>query len=494
MKTVLYSNEMQTCDYNTINYYKINSEILMERAALAVSEEMSKYIDITDKILVFVGNGNNGGDGVAVARILNNLGYDTSILLCGEEDKFSEQLKKQLIISRQYDIKEISKDNILDYNVLVDGIFGIGLSRDIKDKFSEYIDLYNESKALKFSIDIPSGINANNGQVMGVSCKSDVTITFNFLKPGHLLYPGREFSGNTFVYDIGINENSFLNDVNPDMYCFEKDDLMLLNNRKTSSNKGDYGKILIIAGSKGMSGSAYFSAASALRMGAGLVKVYTTEDNREIIQKKLPEAIVSAYTNYDEKGLLKELEWSNVCVLGPGIGTSVLSRKIVDFVITNYSKNLILDADALNIISKNISLIKKNNCKMILTPHLGEMSRLIGKNLCNIKDDNLEIAKEFAKKYNLILCMKDAATIVASDKTYINTSGNNGMSTAGSGDVLTGIIAGVIGNGIEPHLAAPLGVYIHGLCGDMANLKLGAHSMLASDIIDSISLVLKEGI
>ncbi len=522
MNTVLTAEEMKQCDYNTINYFGIKGSTLMERASLSVCDELKKHIKFSDKILAFVGTGNNGGDSVCVARLMHNFGFNVSILLCGDEAKFSSDLKEQLDIARRYNISEKSLfefwdgnsignfeavSGISNFDVYVDGIFGIGLSRNVEGLFLEAIKLFNNQKGYKVAIDIPSGINTNTGQVMGEACKVDATITFNFLKNAHLLYPGRNYSGKTSVCDIGINENSFLEDIqlenvkriSPKTFSLEKCDLHLLNNRNDASNKGDYGKILIIAGSQGMSGAAYFSACAALRMGAGLVKVYTTEDNREILQKKLPEAIVVTYSGFDDEKLQQELSWSNVTVIGPGIGGSKASQQIVKYVLSNYDKHLIIDADAINILSENIDLLQKMKTIPVLTPHMGEMHRLNKLDISEIKSNPLEHAKDFASKYKVCLCLKDAATVVVSgndEANYINTSGNSGMSTAGSGDVLTGIIAAILG--ANKHLPqinklVALAVYFHGLCGDKAASKLGAHSMLASDIIDAISDVLKEG-
>ena len=496
MKTVLSANEMKKCDYNTINHYKISSAVLMERASLSVFSMLSEHIDKYSNILVFVGTGNNGGDGVCLARILHNYGFNVSILLCGDEVKFSNDLKKQLAISRNYGINEVDIKCVNEYDVLIDAIFGIGLSRDITGTFAKYVTAFNKANGFKMAIDIPSGINTDNGKVMGIACKVNATVTFNYRKIGHLIYPGREYCGTTYICDIGINDNSFLDDIKPSVYCIDDEDVMCLNNRNEDSNKGDYGKVLIIAGSNGMSGAAYLCAKAAIRTGAGLVKIYTASDNREIIQTSLPEAIVSCYGEYDENTLAKMLEWSSVCAMGPGLGQSDVSGKIVEYVINRYDKPLVVDADAINIISNNTSILENHTCPIIITPHLGEMRRLTGDEIEDIRKDMVSKALDCTNRYNVITVLKSASSVVAlpNGNSFINTTGNNGMSTAGSGDVLTGIIAGIIAGGITPSMAAPLGVYIHGLCGDEASEKLSAHFVCASDIIDMLSVVLKEGL
>lgn len=494
MKTILSAKEMKKCDYNTINYYGIKSSTLMERASLSVFSVLSDFINFNSRILVFVGTGNNGGDGVCLARLLHNYDFNVSILLCGDEDKFSPDLVEQLEISRKYNIKEVDIDCINEYDVFIDAILGIGLSRDVTGEYARYVTAFNKATGFKMAIDIPSGINTDNGSVMGVACKVNATVSFNYRKPGHLLYPGREYAGNTFICDIGINRRSFLDDINPYIYCVDEEDIKILDNRNEDTNKGDYGKVLVIAGSKGMSGAAYLCAKAALRTGAGLVKIYTTSDNRTILQSQFPEAIVSCYDTFDEMSLRKEMEWSTVCAIGPGISKSDIAKNIVEYVVKRYDKPLVIDADAINIISNNKSILKDHNNQIIITPHLGEMKRLIGGEIPDIKNDMINKASDCTKEYNVITVLKSAATVVSlKENVFINTSGNNGMATAGSGDVLTGIITGLIANNINPEYAAVLGVYLHGLCGDKASEKLGAHFVNASDIIEMISVVLKEG-
>ena len=536
MLYVLSANQMKQCDYNTIHHFGIPSCVLMERAALGVVDVLTERIDKDARVLVFVGVGNNGGDGVCVARILYNLGYDVTLLMCGDEEKFSPDLREQLDIADKYGILKITTDDIGkstnrkdnninrigEYDVFVDAIFGIGLSRDVEGRFAECIKAFNEADGLKIAIDMPSGINTDTGSVCGIACKVDITVTFNYLKSGHLLYPGRECSGDTIVKDIGINDNSFLDDISPSIYYYERNDLDILNNRKADTNKGYFGKVLVIAGHEGMSGAAYLAAKAVLRMGAGLVKIYTTSDNGDVLRSQLPECLMTTYESYDEESLQKELNWSTECVIGPGIGTDETVTLITKYVLNDYNKPLVIDADALNIISGDLSLLvcRQDNYKMdeetlgdgngydgecqreegndklhynrIITPHPGEMSRLCGMDISHIKKDMVKVSRDFADKYGVITVLKAASTVtsIPNGKSYINTSGNNGMATGGSGDVLTGIIAGIIANGIAADVAAGLGVYLHGLCGDYAAEKYNKHYIIASDIIEAIGKVI----
>ncbi len=493
MKAILTASQMREADRNTIEYYGIPSAVLMERASLSVANVITEHADKNSKVLVFVGTGNNGGDGVCVARIIHNIGYEAALLICGDEDKFSDELKKQLEIAGKYNIARVSFEDVDEFDVFVDAIFGIGLSRDVTGHFAECINAFNSARGLKVAIDIPSGINTDNGNVCGIACHVDITVTFNYLKPGHLLYPGKKYSGKTIVCDIGINDNSFLDTIKPGILCFDREDIAVVNNRSADTNKGDFGKVLVIAGHQDMSGAAFLSAKAALRMGAGLVKIYTTSDNGLILGSEFPEALISTYNEYDEEQLIEELNWSTVCVIGPGIGQDDVATCITKYVINNYDKPLVIDADALNIISNNMELLDKHFYNRIITPHPGEMSRLTGMNISNIKEDLIRCATDFTDKYGVTTVLKCASTVTStpSGNVYINMSGNNGMATGGSGDVLAGMIAGLIANHIDVDTAAALGVYIHGLCGDKVASESNVNYLIATDIISAIGKVLR---
>lgn len=342
---------------------------------------------------------------------------------------------------------------------------------------------------------------------MNVAVKADHTITFGHQKTGLLLYPGAEYAGEITVADIGFPQEATVK-ANPDTFYYEKHDLGLLPSRKKYSNKGTYGKVLIIAGSKGMSGAAYLSAKAAYRTGAGLVKILTSEANRIIIQTSLPEALFSAYDeeglNIDQRSqkLVSELQWASVIVIGPGLGQTKTAQELVETVLRKAEVPVILDADAINLISKKLNcnqakgrlselsfLLKENT---ILTPHLMELSRLTGMTVTEIADNLIDTARQCSYNNKLIYAIKDARSVVSqAGRYYINVSGNNGMATGGSGDVLTGILGALIAQGLEPYDAACLGVYLHGLAGDEAARDKGTYSMMASDIVNSIGNVIK---
>ena len=294
--------------------------------------------------------------------------------------------------------------------------------------------------------------------------------------------------------EIGITEESFLGK-EPQTIAFTEEDLTGLPKRQAESNKGTYGKVLVIAGNEQMAGAAYFSAKAAYLCGCGLVKVVTHENNKTMLHTKLPEALIQTYEGKkaEKESLIEAVNWADVIVVGPGLGQSSLSENILKTVLKTASVPMVLDADALNLLAKERELLKLPHTDLIVTPHLGEMARLADMPVDYIKKNLILTAEEFAREYNVICVLKDARTIISIPygKTYVNLSGNHGMATGGSGDVLTGMIAGLLAGGVSPETAAALGVYLHGKAGDTAAGKTGHYSLMASDILDGISEVTK---
>lgn len=515
MKKLVNSQQMKKIDAFTIDEIGIPAMVLMENAANEVVAAMEERISGEDIILVICGSGNNGGDGMAAARILLNHGFQVDVFLIGERDKLSPESRKQLDIIENLEMviwDDISEINFKGYTVLVDAIFGIGLDRPAEGKYAETIQLMNAFQGYVFAVDIPSGISADNGQVLGTAVRADVTITFGIEKIGQLLYPGSLHTGKLIVSDIGFPPSA-MDVISSNVLFYEESDLFSLPRRAAYSNKGTYGRVVIIAGSANMSGAAFLAAKAAYRSGAGLVQIITPDENRAILQMQLPEAIL---TTYQPDGLDQESErlkiidavsCADAIVVGPGIGRSDAARTVVDLVLENSQIPLIIDADALNILSDrfNDAALPGNDSRArisavaqavpvgsILTPHLKELARLLAKDLAEIKADLLGSAVFCTADSDLTFVMKDARTVVAhQDEHYINASGNNGMATGGSGDVLTGIIAGLLAQGLAPSEAAKLGVYIHGLAGDIAAQEKSEYSLMASDLIEALPAVLR---
>lgn len=510
MKYIVDSMEMKNIDNDTINEVGIPSMVLMERAALEVMQVVTNNITIKDKIVVVCGNGNNGADGVAIGRLLFLKGYEVSIKLLIEETACKVDLRNQIKIARNLGINIDNKVDLNEYTIVIDAIFGIGLNSQVSGIYSEFINLINQGNYIVFSVDIPSGLSADTGKPMNISIKANYTITFGYEKIGLLLYPGAIYAGKVIVTDIGFPDIA-RQKTNPRYITFEKKDLNLIPKRYDYSNKGTYGKVLVIAGNINMAGASYLSAKAAYYMGTGLVKVMTPSENRIILQSLLPEAVLITYDNTKwnetiKEKLIEELASVNVVVFGPGLGVGLFSETMFDNVIENCKVPLILDADGINILGKRLDdnesmdepleRVKKIASILpngtILTPHLKELSRLLKISVNDITSNITQVA-DLCTKYNSnIFALKDARTIVANkEQRYINCTGNNGMATAGSGDVLTGIIAGLIAQDLEPFTSTMLGVYIHGLAGDIGSENKGNYSLMASDIIEALPHVLK---
>ncbi len=538
MKYLVSSGEMKEIDKKTIEGMGIPAIVLMERAALKVAEAVEGYLKEPEglyqgnKILAICGTGNNGADGVAAARILSCKGYEAKIYVIGDRTKASPLFTQQLEIAVNFGVPMISNLDSAEYTIdnntiLIDAVFGVGLNKEVTGIYRDIIDKINLSaKRRVFAVDIPSGLSGDTGFPMGAAVKADSTITFGYLKAGMVMYPGCEYAGEVTTADIGFASGEKLG-LNLKYFTYEKADLKLLPLRKAYSNKGSYKKVFIIAGSSNMSGAAYFSARAAYKTGAGLVKIMTNEKNRSILQTSLPEALLCTYHDKELTAamldsLKEELTWGDVLVIGPGIGRSKEAEKLLELVLENVKVPLIVDGDAVWLLGQKINAIQKENFSpgilneeynvlsdkteenfmadrigylknllpdnTILTPHLKELSYLLGVPVERIQKGLLEIADICMEGNHNIYAIKDARTVVAFEgKQYINMSGNNGMATGGSGDVLTGIIAGLIAGGLQEPGAAALGVYLHGLAGDYACRDLGEYSLMATDITDYIS-------
>lgn len=489
---------MQAVDGYSIEIIGIPSAVLMEKAAMAVALTIKKKCNSKKKerILVVCGTGNNGGDGIATARILNEWGLDASVLLLGKEEKATDETKRQLMIAKNTGVIIKNETELGEYTIIVDAIFGIGLSRTIEGKYYEIIEKINQSEAFVCAVDIPSGIHTDTGKVMGIAVKAHVTVTFGFQKLGMVLYPGCEYANKVIVADIGFPKKA-VEAVKPRCFVFEKEDKKDLPKRQNDSNKGSYGRVLIIGGSTNMCGACYLSAKAAYRTGAGLVKIMTEETNRIILQTNLPEAVLFTYNkenlikseqNQLKELLKKELDWATVIVIGPGLSTEKHGEILLDFVMEYAKVPIIVDADAINLLAKKKDWEQNKEEKtLILTPHLKEMSRLTGDSIDKIKEDLVSYGMKYAKEKEICLVLKDARTVITDGTiAYVNCSGNNGMSTGGSGDVLTGIIAGLLAQQASALDACGLGTYFHGLAADREVLDGNAYSLIASDIIEGL--------
>ena len=512
MKYALSSGQMKAIDRHTMETIGIPACVLMEKAAMAVVRHTKELCSEKDQILAVCGYGNNGGDGIAAARILFMEGYSVAVIMVGDRQNATKETKQQIKIARKLGIPFIRKVKWEEYTGIIDAIFGIGLTRTITGEFRKIIETINQSGKKVISVDVPSGVCADDGKIMGIAVNADITVTFGYQKIGCLLFPGSECAGKVYVEDIGFANGGL--EEPPTRFYFDETAQALLPVRSKNSNKGTYGKVLVIAGSKNMSGAAYFAATAAYRMGSGLVRILTAQENREVLQRQIPEAVLTTYETSDDgisetdaQSIREAVEWASVIVLGPGLGLSATSARIVNYVICECKVPLVIDADGLNIISRLITekvpaeegiegriryISGLLPAGTILTPHKKELSLLTGIPLADLVGCLIDSSAACTYNNDLIYVKKDVRTIVSfGNSDYINVSGNDGMATAGSGDVLAGMIAGLLAQGESPKMAAMAGVYLHGLAGDAAAKKKGPRSMLASDILEAIPEVLQ---
>ncbi|MDE7300028.1 MAG: NAD(P)H-hydrate dehydratase [Lachnospiraceae bacterium] len=579
MNYIVDAKQMREIDRRTIEEIGIPALVLMERAAQAVAAQAEKMAEEfggrkAARILAVCGSGGNGGDAAAAARILHLRGYSVEILAafrgwndvpdgkedtagqssCGESTAqrpaggeetaqqpacgegtaqqstsrentvqrpaCGESTARQLAIAAKCGVPECARTgkgiDFSSYHILLDGIFGVGLSREITGEYRELIEKMNGSGAKILAVDIPSGIDGSSGRCMGVCVNAECTVTFGEKKLGQLVYPGAGACGELILADIGFPpfltaEVEKMSDCS--YLTYTEEDICRLPARHAHSHKGSYGRVLIFAGSEEMTGAAYLAAAAAYRCGTGLVKLVSAPGCVDTVRRMLPEALMQelpeTLVQEQTEALCsfwkEQVDWADAVLAGPGIGTGEAARRALSALLDvagDRKKPLVLDADALNLLAAELGDAAGSGAAeteqrlsrlsrllpegTVLTPHPKELSRLIGQPVSQICEHFVDTAKQCLYNNKLIYVLKDARTIVAGEGTlYVNTSGCDGMATGGSGDVLAGIIAGFL-TGMEPAPAARLGVYLHGLAGECAARERGRRGMLAGDIVEAL--------
>ncbi|GAB5046921.1 NAD(P)H-hydrate dehydratase [Thermodesulfovibrio sp. TK110] len=495
---VVTSSEMAEIDRLTIEHYGIPSMLLMERAALAVSEHVLELNP--ENVIVLAGPGNNGGDGIACARILKNKIKNVKIFQLFSDEKLSSDCKTQLDIAKKFKLPVIEgypiENEIMQADAIIDAIFGTGLKRAIEGDIARFIENLNSFKKPVLAVDIPSGISSDTGEVMGVAIKAKITVTFGLPKRGHLVFPGKEYTGKLFIEDIGFpkelteSENLKISTIEKHFAC------CLIPPRPAYSHKTRYGHVLVIAGSTGKTGAAVLAAKAALRAGSGLVTMAVPAALKVVFQSKVLEEMIlplPCTMNTLSRDALPEImefinERANSVAFGPGVGVNEDIEIILKELILNCPSPIVIDADGITVLGRISDVLKNARSEIVLTPHPGELSRLIKISVKDIEKQRIDIAQKVAKDLGVILVLKGVPTVIAEPqgKVYLNTTGNPGMATGGSGDVLTGIIASLIGQGLTPFHASVLGCFIHGLSGDIAAKKRGYHGLIAGDLIESL--------
>jgi NAD(P)H-hydrate epimerase len=497
--------EMKDLDRRAADEFGVSEDLLMENAGQAMYSVILQELGIkNNRFAVLCGGGNNGGDGLVVARKIHSNGGEVKVFLLDDEAKFGGAARNNFEIVSKMPIQICRVDSVAsalselsDFDGIVDAIFGTGLGREVGGKYRHVIQLINSSPGIVFSIDIPSGINGDMGQIMGVAVKADYTVTFGLPKLGNMLYPGYEHCGKLHVSHISF----------PPILYDSQTIKVAINNpvelpeRVTDTHKGDYGKALFVAGSSRYLGAPYFSALSFLKAGGGLsylaapksVSSFLAGKASEIVlvpQKETPSGSI-ALENKEE--LLEISQKADMVIIGPGLSLDNEAQDLVRELTPKINKPLLIDGDGITAIAEDLVRIGKRKAPTILTPHLGEMSRITKKEIGEINRNKIDVLQHTARELGAIIILKGAHSLIGypDETVFINVSGNSGMATAGSGDALTGTIAAMYGLGVVLEDAVRIGVFIHGFSGDIAAVDKGEDGITAQDILDSIPEAMK---
>ncbi len=483
MKKILTASQTREADAFTIKNEPITSIDLMERASQVFVDEFQKLRIDAGNVQVVCGVGNNGGDGLAISRLLMDKGINVEVILLKFSNNLSEDCQINLDrITDKVSVIKPSQYETGDTHLIIDAIFGSGLNRPVEGDLCEVIEKINTSFAQVVSVDIPSGLFTDESGSEGAIIRADHTITFQCPKLSFLLPESGMYAGQFHVVDIGLNK-TFIESAETGLFYQSDNVYRYLHQRGKFQHKGDFGRVYVIAGSLGKVGAAYLCASAVLRSGAGLLTVHVPKCGMTPLQSSLPEAMLSLDTHEEIITSIPFDPQTDVYCLGPGIGINNQTVKGFRDFLEKRPKRLVIDADGLNIISRNKELFDLLPEQTVITPHVGEFHRLFGK--CNDGKERIRVAQNIAEKRNLIIVLKGAHTsiVLPNRKVVFNCTGNPGMATAGSGDVLVGIIAGFIAQGLSSANAAELGVYIHGKAGDLARDYLGEWSLMASDLL-----------
>lgn len=486
------SAHIKQLDKIATDKFGISEEQLMENAAAAITEKLKEHYGTDREYAFFCGRGNNGGDGFLTARNLKRDGARVKIYMTDSEDKLSktayaawEKAAKAIVPMVSY------KEAVSEDALIVDAILGISLKNAPEGTVKEAIDKINSLKNTVVSVDIPSGLSADNGRAAGSVVKADRTYTLALSKIGLNVYPGVEYAGETELLDIKIPDEAVSMLKFRNHLTDEETVRSIMPARKPDGHKGSFGKVGIAGGSAGMAGSVCMAAEAALRSGAGMCYVFVPSEIKDIVAIKLTEAIV-----LDEGELEKYLGRLDSLAIGMGYSQNSKARHIIKMVMQKAAFPVVADGDGLNILAGSLKLLKEKKCPLVVTPHTAEFSRLTGFSVDEINSNRIYLCEKFATENNLTAVLKGAKTVISSKNggIRINPTGNSGMATAGSGDVLSGVIASLLAQGAEAFDAASLGVYLHGLAGDIAKEKKTEYSMVATDIIDNLCEAFKKNI
>lgn len=514
--------QMRELDRRATDIYGIPSLLLMENAGRAVADTAKEMLEESGgcRVLVVAGPGNNGGDGFVAARHLHNAENYVKIAYYGDREKAKGDALTNIEIAEKMGLEILNSphpDELramgLASDFIIDALLGTGVKGKLRGVIPKVIGAMNLSCRPILAVDIPSGVDADTGALLGPAVDkrhilqdvvwADVTVTFGLPKVGLLTYPGAAKVGRLIVADIGI-PIAEMEELDCDVWSLGPGSAVWIAPAALDGNKGDMGHVAIIAGSVGMTGAAALSAEGALRVGTGLVTLAVPESLNDIMEVKLTEAMTipvpegpgRAFGKASLEKVLEIIEKRDAAVIGPGFGRN---QDTIDFTLAllkKLKKPAIVDADALFAVAADLSVLKKLKAPVVITPHPGEMARLLGTTAAEVQSNRLEVARSFAQGHNVTVVLKGAGTVIAAPdgRAFINTSGTPGMATGGTGDVLSGMVGGLLAMGEEPIFAATAAVYVHGRAGEKAAEKLGASSMIASDVAANIADAIQDAL
>lgn len=503
---------MREIDREAIEVFGLPGVVLMENAGMGAAHAIEDYIAEKDirRVLIVAGKGNNGGDGFVVARHLVNSGLDCDICLAGKKTDIKGDAMTHMDVAAAMGIKIFEMTDsipplekaIHQSDLIIDALFGTGLNQPVNAYYRGIIDAINLSERPVVSLDIPSGLDSTTGRPLDEAVNADMTVTFCLPKVGTVIYPGAAYVGELVLADIGVPRELLEKDTLMTHLILEGDIEDILIPRQPEAHKGAFGHLLVIAGSSGKSGAAVMTAQAAMRSGSGLVTVAAPTGINSILQIKLTEVMTEPLLGRDEGFLdssaiedaLGLMENKAAVVIGPGISRREETGKMIRELVRRLTPPAVIDADAIWHLSRSKEIIRDAKNPLILTPHPGEMGHLMGISSKEVQDDRMTASRRFATEYNCYLVLKGARTLIATPEgeVFINTTGNPGMATAGTGDVLAGMIGSFLGQGYSPLESCISGVYLHGRAGDDAAREKGQAGLMATDIIENIPGVIKK--
>jgi len=512
LQKIVTASQMQAIDQSAIRKFGIPGLVLMENAGRGVVHLMRRHIPELQnkKVTVVAGKGNNGGDGFVIARHLFHENVDVQILLAGKRSQLKDDARTNANIAFKLGIPiaELTEKNLNAQNhslrhtqVIVDALFGTGLTRPASGLTAQLIEKINSAQKFVVAVDIPSGFDSNSGRKIGPCVSANLTAALALFKRSHLLFPAAENMGNVYCVDIGIPQSAIDMQKVVVELLEDADIRSLFPQRARNAHKGTYGHTLVMGGSKGKGGAAGLAAMAALRIGSGLVTLAMPESCNaslefcplEAMSLALPETKSGSISSKAVDRLLENLKGKSALAIGPGMSTDRSTLDFMEAVLPQVTCPVVIDADGLNGLAQRPQGLKRKKSDWILTPHPKEMSRLTGLATQDIVDNRIDSALEFAKKKKVTLLLKGARTIIASPEgtVAINPTGNPGMATGGSGDVLTGMIAGLLSQGLSPRDATCAGAYLHGLAGDIYAERNSQTSLIAGDLYRTLPEALK---